>query len=48
MHPFLGIEINQTRNAKNAPPIAETIGAPADLDAILAKLTAFSKDDRAC
>jgi serine/threonine-protein kinase len=34
------------RNAKDLPPIAELIGAPADLDLVLAKLTAFDRDTR--
>ena len=34
------------RNAKTPPPLAAVIGAPVELDAMLAKLTAFAKDDR--
>ncbi len=34
------------RNAKNLPPIAASLGAPAELDAILAKLTAFDREAR--
>jgi len=34
------------RNAKDLPPIAASIGAPAELDAILAKLTAWDRDTR--
>jgi serine/threonine-protein kinase len=34
------------RNAKTPPPLAEVIGAPVLLDAILAKLTAHDKEDR--
>ena len=34
------------RNAKTPPPLAVVIGAPAELDAMLAKLTAFAKEDR--
>ena len=34
------------RNGKDLPPLAELIGAPADLDVILAKLTAFDRETR--
>ncbi|MEP7120696.1 MAG: serine/threonine-protein kinase [Byssovorax sp.] len=34
------------RNAKDLPPIAELTGAPAELDVILARLTAFDRDAR--
>ena len=34
------------RNAKDLPPIAEITGAPAELDAAIAKLTAFDRDAR--
>jgi serine/threonine-protein kinase len=34
------------RNAKNLPPLAATAGAPDELDAIIAKLTAFDRDAR--
>ncbi len=34
------------RNAQNLPPIAVQIGAPPELDGILAKLTAFERDAR--
>jgi eukaryotic-like serine/threonine-protein kinase len=35
-----------SRNAKSLPPIAESVGAPVELDAILAMLTAFDRDAR--
>jgi serine/threonine protein kinase len=34
------------RNAKNPPPIAAQIGAPPELDAVIAKLTAFDRAAR--
>jgi serine/threonine-protein kinase len=34
------------RNAKNPPPIAASCGAPAELDAIIEKLTAFDREAR--
>ncbi|MFO0758463.1 MAG: serine/threonine-protein kinase [Byssovorax sp.] len=34
------------RNEKNPPPIAAEAGAPAELDAIIQKLTAFDRDTR--
>ncbi len=34
------------RNARDLPPIAEITGAPAELDAAIAKLTAFDRDAR--
>src|SRR5262245_32977549 len=34
------------RNANNLPPIAEQVGAPAALDEVIGKLTAFDRDAR--
>src|SRR5262249_7407726 len=34
------------RNAKNPPKIAELLGAPEGLDEVIAKLTAFDREDR--
>src|SRR6185295_13097107 len=34
------------RNGKDLPPIAASIGAPEELDAILARLTAFDRETR--
>jgi serine/threonine-protein kinase len=34
------------RNAQNPPPIAASIGAPPELDGLIAKLTAFDRDGR--
>jgi serine/threonine-protein kinase len=34
------------RNAKDLPPVAVQVGAPAELDAIIARLTAFDRDAR--
>jgi serine/threonine protein kinase len=34
------------RNAKNPPPLAAALGAPEELDAIIAKLTTFDRDQR--
>lgn len=34
------------RNEKNLPPVAQQVGAPVELDAIIAKLTAHNREDR--